>query len=163
MRGKHVRFHAAFVTSLLGKPLAWLAEDKYMYMCLVCSHHISILMTIAMNMCRRLYLISPTRRYVSHSFAYRCDNSMQLESCPPPSLKSFWAHERVNFAAVSAFLHVVCIGPQLPHLDCIRWRQASRRKQSKTPLQSSRKSSTPLTSACPHQSQVFSSPCHVAK
>jgi hypothetical protein len=67
---------------MLGQPLAWLAEVS------TCtySHHIRLLMTIAMNsMCRRIYLISPMRRYVSQSIAYRCDSlgSTHVESCHP--------------------------------------------------------------------------------
>lgn len=105
-------------------------------------------MTIAMNMCPRICLISPTRRHVSQqSIAYRCDGSTAATRILP-SLRSFWTHKRVVSTAVSAFLHVVCIGPQLPHLDCIRSLQASRRKRSKTPLQSSGKSSTPSHLHC---------------
>lgn len=111
-------------------------------MCASYFDHIRLLMTIAMNMCPRICLISPTRRHVSQqSIAYRCDGSTAATRILP-SLRSFWTHKRVVSAAVSAFLHVVCIGPQLPHLDCIRSLQASRRKRSKTPLQSSGKSST---------------------
>ena len=110
-------------------------------MCASYFDHIRLPMTIAMNMCPRICLISPTRRHVSQqSIAYRCDGSTAATRILP-SLRSFWTHERVDSAAVSAFLHVVCIGPQLPHLDCIRSHPVSR-DRSKTPLQSSGKPST---------------------